>query len=170
MEIWNLEFLKIQKMQFFTSFWILTTDVFLVFLLVLDLSKVTELSFWAKAAKTPNFRPMQNWRSKMEVLGPFSTLYEKMVLIRLETPKTKIFLLDPCIRTIPAHSGKNECVPKTVIFSLILAKFLESAKTAPKWAGNRPERPVIWFFTKKLSSRTISRLSAEKVYHKSLKS
>ena len=73
----------------------------MVFLMVLDLSKVTESSFLAKAAKTPNFRPMQNWRSKMEVLGPFSTLYEKMVLIRLETPKTKIFLLDPCIRTIP---------------------------------------------------------------------
>ena len=101
MEIWNLEFLKIQKMRFFTSFCILTMDVFLVFLLVLDLSKVTQSSFWAKAAKTPNFRPMQNWRSKMEVLGPFSTLYEKMVLIRLETSKTIIFLLDPSIRTIP---------------------------------------------------------------------
>ena len=36
----------------------------------------------------------------MDVLGPFSTLYEKMVLIRLETPKTKIFLPDPSIRTI----------------------------------------------------------------------
>ncbi len=37
----------------------------------------------------------------MDVFGPFSTLYEKMVLIRLETPKTKISLLDPSIRTIP---------------------------------------------------------------------
>ena len=36
----------------------------------------------------------------MDVLGPFSTLYEKMVLIRLETPKTKIFLLAPSIRTL----------------------------------------------------------------------
>ena len=36
----------------------------------------------------------------MDIFGPFSTLYEKMVLIRLETPKTKTFLLDPSIRTI----------------------------------------------------------------------
>ena len=72
----------------------------MVFLLVLDLRKVTEASFRAKAAITPNFEPLQNWRSKMEVLGPFSTLYEKMVLIRLETSKTIIFLLDPSIRTI----------------------------------------------------------------------
>ena len=99
-EIWNLEFLKIQKMRFFKSFCILTTDVFLGFLLVLDLGKMTEPIFWAKAAITWRFEPFQNWRSKMDVLGPFSTLYEKMVLIRLETPKTKIFLPDPSIRTI----------------------------------------------------------------------
>ena len=167
MEIWNLEFLKIQKMQFFTSFCILTMDVFLGFLLVLDLGKMTEPIFWAKAAITRRFEPFQNRRSKMDVLGPFSTLYEKMVLIRLETPKTKLFLLEP---SPGSFSGKNERFPKTVIFSLNPAKFLESAKTAPKWAGNRPEMPVIWFFTRKLSYQTISRLSPEKGYHKSVKS
>ena len=69
-----------------------------------------------------------------------------------------------------SFSGKNARFPKTVIFNLIPAKFLESAKTATKWAGNRLETSVIWFFTRKLSYQTISRLSPEKVYHKSVKS
>ena len=101
MEIWNLEFLKIQKMRFFTCFCIVKTTVLLAFPLVLDLRKMTEAIIWKKTWRTRRFEPIENRRSKMDVLGPFSTLYEKMVLIRLETSKTIIFLLDPSIRTIP---------------------------------------------------------------------
>ena len=36
----------------------------------------------------------------MDVLGPFLTLYEKIVLFGLKITKTKIFLLDSSIRTI----------------------------------------------------------------------
>ena len=101
MEIWKLEFLKIQKMRFFTCCCIRKTTVLLAFLLILDLRKMTEARFWKKTWRTRRFEPIENQRSKMDVLGPFSTLYEKMVLIRLETSKTIIFLLDPSIRTIP---------------------------------------------------------------------
>ena len=101
MEIWKLEFLKIQKMRFFTCCCKVKTTVLLGFLLVLDLGKMTEAIIWKKTWRTRRFEPIENRRSKMDVLGPFSTLYEKMVLIRLETSKTIIFLLDPSIRTIP---------------------------------------------------------------------
>ena len=62
---------------------------------------MTKEKFFEKSPPPRGFEPIQNYRSKMDVLGPFSTLYEKMVLIRLETSKTIIFLLDPSIRTIP---------------------------------------------------------------------
>jgi len=101
MEIWKLEFLKIQKMQFFTCCCIRKTTVLLGFLLVLDLGNMTEAIIWKKTWRTRRFEPIENRRSKMDRFGPFSTLYEKMVLIRLESSKTIISLLDPSIRTIP---------------------------------------------------------------------
>ena len=50
----------------------------------------------------------------MDVLGPFSTLYEKIVPFGLKTTKTKIFLLDPSIRTILGliFGGKMFVAPK----------------------------------------------------------
>ena len=61
---------------------------------------MTKEKNFEKSPPPRGFEPIQNYRSKMDVLGPFSTLYEKMVLIRLETSKTIIFLLDPSIRII----------------------------------------------------------------------
>ena len=55
----------------------------------------------------------------MEVLGPFSTLYEKIVPFGLKTPKTIIFLLDSSIRTILGliFGGKMFVAPKCVFLA-----------------------------------------------------
>ena len=49
----------------------------------------------------------------MDVFGPFSTLYEKIVPFGLKITKTKIFLLDPLVRadvSCPALIMKTEHV------------------------------------------------------------
>ena len=50
----------------------------------------------------------------MDVLGLFSTLYEKIVPFGLKITKTKIFLLDPSISTILGliFGGKMFVAPK----------------------------------------------------------
>ena len=142
MEIWNLEFLKIQKMRFFTCCCKVKTTVLLGFLLVLDLGKMTEPIFWAKAAITWRFEPFQNWRSKMDILGPFSTLYEKMVLIRLETPKTKIFLLDPSIRTIPGLIfGEKWAFPQNSHFWPNSGQIFWNGPNGPKMGPKKARNP-----------------------------
>ena len=82
--------------------------------MVLDLRKMTKEKNFEKSPPPRGFEPIQNYRSKMDVLGPFSTLYEKIVPFGLKITKTKIFLLDPSISTILGliFGGKMFVAPK----------------------------------------------------------